>query len=72
MKRVRSPKTTMAGLAVGVSLIAFAVQDAMEDGSWDGPDWALLAGGIGAAAAGFYSRDDNVSSEGVKIPKTPN
>jgi len=69
---VRSRKTTIAAVAAAVAIIAGAVADALANG-WDATDVSLIAGAVAIAAQGFFSRDDDVSSEGEKVarPRAP-
>lgn len=58
-----SSKTTVAGIAAAVALIAKAVADATADGfQWD--DVTLIVGALMLALQGYWSRDRDVTSEG--------
>lgn len=62
----KSRKTTISGLiaALGAAIIAF--------GEATGQDWSMIGAAVstlGIAFLGFFSRDDDVSSEGTTAPK---
>lgn len=66
---MKSNKTTITALVAAIALIASALSDALADG-WDASDLTLMAGAVGLALQGFFSRDDDVTSEGGKAPKS--
>jgi len=64
--QVKSTKTTVAGVAAAIALVAKAVSDAAADGL-DFGDITLIAGAIALALQGIFARDDSVSSEGTRV-----
>jgi len=64
----KSNKTTIAALAAAVALLANAVSESLRDGL-DFGDIATIAGAIMIALQGYFSRDDDVTSEGTLATK---
>jgi len=65
-RKVRSWKTTYAGLITGAALVLTVVADSMADGKWDTTDTSLVVAALAIALQGLVSRDDDVTSEGTK------
>lgn len=70
--RARSSKTTIAGILAGLALVLTAVSDAMlaTDGEWGPHQIGTVVAGLAVGLQGLFSRDDDVTSEGTKRPKT--
>lgn len=68
MAPAKSTKTTLGGLAAGLGMIGSAVSQIIENG-WSEGAIMLILSGLGMAVAGFFARDDDVSSEGKKVKK---
>lgn len=69
-KIARSTKTTVAGILAGLGLLFTEISDqltATED--WTEVNWLVVLSAVAIGAAGFFSRDDNVSSEGQKLKR---
>ena len=64
----RSHKTTLAGLAAALGILGYALESILADG-WQVSDIGLVLTALGAAVFGFVARDDDVSSEGLRIKK---
>ena len=68
---IRSLKTTISGVLLGLFLVIGELADAVGiplEGFTNGEfDPQLLAAGLAALGLGWFARDDNQSSEGKKV-----
>jgi len=64
----KSVKTTAASLVAALAIILSALSEALKDG-WSAQDVTMIVGAVGIAIGGFFSRDDDVTSEGTKAPR---
>ena len=61
---MKSWKTTAAGIAAGIAIILPQIQLFLaENGGFGEIDWKIVVTGLGAMGIGWFSRDNNVSSE---------
>lgn len=60
MKKIKSLKTTVAGVLAGIAILAPQALNLLngEPVSWD-----LVVAGLGALGVGVFARDNNVTSE---------
>lgn len=65
----KSNKTTWGGVVFALSLLLNALNDVMNGAPIGIEQITLIVAAISGAWQGFMSRDHDVSSEGVKIPK---
>jgi hypothetical protein len=72
---MKSTKTTVAGIATGVGIIAslisniFSVEGATLFDIFATENLSMLVAGIGAILMGLFARDDDITSEGGTAPK---
>lgn len=72
---MKSTKTTIAGIATGIGIIAsmisnvFSVEGATLFDIFSTENLTMLVAGIGAILMGMFARDDDVSSEGTVASK---
>ena len=60
---MKSWKTTVGGLFLGLGLIFSQLGTLFDDDPNTNPNWELVAAGGGAIVAGVAARDNGVSSE---------
>ena len=68
--KAKSMKTTVGGLVVALGLIFSALGKVMNGEPLEMTEVSLIVAALGAAWQGFVSRDDDVTSEGAKRPKS--
>ncbi len=60
---MKSPKTTIAGIAAIVAVIGTALSHQFDADPATVPDWGLTVSVVIAAMVGLFARDSNVTSE---------
>lgn len=67
VKKKKSWKTTVAGIASGVAILATQLQAVLDDDPTTVFDWKAALGALAVFGIGFFSRDNGVSSEDAGI-----
>jgi len=65
MKAVKSWKTTAAGICAGIGILATQVGYLLDSNPETVLDWKTCLAGLGALGIGWFSRDNDKSSEDV-------